>query len=81
MRLAQIAAVTRLVGGVQTPDICVHPPTPQALAWGANVLVVETGAVPRADTESAEEWRQFTVQDALSLLLEAGYSLENSPVF
>ena len=77
MRLAQIAAVTRLAGGAQTPDICVHPPTPQALAWGANVLVVETGAVPRADTESAEEWRQFTVQDALSLLLEAGYSLEN----
>ncbi|WP_291441576.1 radical SAM protein, partial [Desulfovibrio sp.] len=73
LRLAQIAAVTRLAGGVQTPDICVHPPTPEALAWGANVLVVESGAVPRADMESPEEWRDFTVRDALGMLLEAGY--------
>ncbi|MEG6503635.1 hypothetical protein V6C07_11405, partial [Desulfovibrio sp. 1214_IL3152] len=63
-------------GGVQTPDICVHPPTPEALAWGANVLVVESGAVPRADTESTEEWQGFTVRDALSMLLEAGYALD-----
>ena len=76
LRLAQIAAVTRLAGGVQTPDICVHPPTPEALDWGANVLVVESGAVPRSDTESAEEWQGFTVRDALGMLLEAGYALD-----
>ncbi len=78
LRLAQIAAVTRLAGGVQTPHICVHPPTPEALAWGANVLVVESGAVPRADQESPEEWRGFTVQDALGMLLEAGYAPDGS---
>ena len=74
-RLAQIAAVTRLAGGVRTPDICVHPPTLQALNWGANVLVVETGAVPRDVAESDTDWRAFGVEDALSLLLEAGYAL------
>jgi biotin synthase len=74
-RLAQIAAVTRLAGGVQTPDICVHPPTLQALHWGANVLVVETGAVPRDVAESDADWRAFGVEDALSLLLEAGYAV------
>ena len=74
LRLAQIAAVTRLAGGVQAPDICVHPPTPEALSWGANVLVVESGAVPRADMESPDEWQGFTVRDALGMLLEAGYA-------
>ncbi len=75
LRLAQIAAVTRLAGGSQTPDICVHPPTPQALAWGANVLVVETGAIPRAKQESNEEWRAFTVEDAQTMLQQAGYAV------
>lgn len=67
--------MTRLAGGVRTPDICVHPPTLQALNWGANVLVVETGAVPRDVAESDTDWRAFGVEDALSLLLEAGYAL------
>lgn len=46
-RLAQLVAVTRICCGQETPDICVHPPVAQAVAWGANVLVVETGAIPR----------------------------------
>lgn len=75
-RLAQIAAVTRICGGTQTPDICVHPPTPQALAWGANVVVVETGAVPRAEEECRSDWQAFGLCDARSLLEAAGYRVQ-----
>ena len=39
------------------------------------MLVVETGAVPRDVAESDTDWRAFGVEDALSLLLEAGYAL------
>lgn len=72
-RLAHIAAVTRLCGGVRTPYICVHPPLLQAVEWGANVLVVETGAVPRDDTEVAGEWRDFSVRDAKEMFRQCGY--------
>lgn len=72
-RLAHIAAVTRLCGGIRTPYICVHPPLLQAVEWGANVLVVETGAVPRDDTEVAGEWRDFSVRDAKEMFRQCGY--------
>lgn len=72
-RLAQIVAVTRLCGGIKVPDICVHPPRRGALEWGANVVVVETGAVPRTEAECAGEWRRFTVADAQKLFMESGY--------
>lgn len=72
-RLAQIVAVTRLCGGINMPDICVHPPRREALDWGANVMVVETGAVPRAEAECGAEWQRFTVADAQRLFTEAGY--------
>lgn len=67
--------MTRLAGGVRTPDICVHPPTLQALNWGANVLVVETGQCPAMWPKATRTGRAFGVEDALSLLLEAGYAL------
>lgn len=75
-RLARIVAVTRLCGGTQTPDICVHPPTPQALDWGANVVVVETGAVPRAEEECRSDWQAFGIGDARKMLTAAGYRVQ-----
>ena len=42
-RLREVAAVIRLCGGVNTPHVCVHPPVSQAVAWGANVVVVGNG--------------------------------------
>ena len=75
LRLAQIVAITRLCGGVNVPDICVHPPVRQALDWGANVVVVETGAVPRDTGECSGEWRRFTVADAKALFRETGYGV------
>ena len=74
-RLAQVAAVVRLCGGVNTPYVCVHPPVSQAVAWGANVVVVETGAVPRAEKESDAEWRGFSMEDAKRLLARHGYAV------
>ena len=77
-RLAQVAAVTRLCGGLKMPWICVHPPVPQALAWGANVVVVETGAVPRDSEEAHTEWKNFTIADARKLLAAQGYSVHKT---
>lgn len=76
-RLAQLVAVTRLCCGPGTPDICVHPPVAQALDWGANVLVVETGAIPR-DEEGAVRgpWQGFSVAEAARLLASCGYLTE-----
>lgn len=72
-RLAHLIAVFRLSCGHVVKDICVHPPSLAALQSGANVVVVEAGAIPR-DTESAEgDWQGFTPQDAVGLFTEAGY--------
>ena len=72
-RIAQIAAIIRLCGGVRTPYVCVHPPVSQAVAWGANVLVVETGAIPRDGSDVSGEWHDFSVQEAKELLSGFGY--------
>ena len=77
LRLAQIVAITRICGGVNVPDICVHPPRKEALEWGANVVVVETGAVPRNDAECSAEWQGFTVADAKQLFRDAGYFVKD----
>lgn len=74
-RLAQIAAITRLCGGLRVPDICVHPVSRQAVAWGANVVVVEEGAVPRNEDFCQDVWRGFDVAQAQALFREAGYTL------
>ena len=75
-RLARVAAVVRLCGGIRTPYVCVHPPLSQAVEWGANVVVVETGAVPRESGEVSGEWQGFTVREARELFLRHGYVLK-----
>ena len=72
-RLAQIIAVTRLASGYSAPDICVHPPSKTAMYWGANVVVVDVGAVPRAIGVSSSEWNGFGIQTAETWFKEAGY--------
>lgn len=73
-RHAQIVAVTRLAAGHHAPDICVHPPSRVAMEWGANVVVVETGAVPR-DTGNCEcEWNGFDMATARDYFKNAGYA-------
>lgn len=73
-RLAQISAVTRLAAGFHAPDICVHRASEIAMEWGANVTVVETGAIPR-DTccSSKVEWKGFTHEMAKKWFNSKGY--------
>ena len=77
-RLARVAAVVRLCGGTRTEHVCVHPPSALAVSWGANVLVVETGAVPRTDAEVSGEWRGFSVEDARAMFTQYGDAFSRS---
>lgn len=75
-RLAQIVAVTRLAAGFNAPDICVHQASELAIKWGANVVVVETGAIPR-DTccNSKDEWNGFDPDTAKKWFNSNGYQV------
>lgn len=77
-RLAQVTAVARLVAGPLVPWICAHPPDALAAASGANVAVVECGAIPRDSGLAESPWRAFAIADALAMLEMAGYRIEPS---
>lgn len=76
-RLAQIIAVLRLAGGNVVKDICVHPATPEAIQSGANVMVVETGAIPRDGNCEEDNWHGVDMDKARMLLESAGYAVYN----
>jgi biotin synthase len=76
-RLAQIIAVLRLSGGETVQDICVHPATPEAIKSGANVMVVETGAIPRDTDCESDNWHGVDMAMAHALLNSAGYKVIN----
>lgn len=75
-RLAQVIAVTRLAAGSLAPDICVHRASELAMEWGANVTVVETGAIPRDTCCSPKsEWRGFDPDAAKKWFESKGYQV------
>jgi len=74
-RIAQLIAVIRLAAGSSIPDICVHPASDIALKSGANVTVVETGAIPRDDVLIKDDWKKFTADKARTMLENAGYEV------
>ena len=76
-RLAHIIAVLRLSCGDISKDICVHPATPEALNSGANILVVETGAIPRDTDCENDSWHGLDMKKAHELLKDAGYKEPN----
>ena len=76
-KLAHIIAVLRLSGGNIVKDICVHPVSLEALKSGANVMVVETGAIPRDVNYMKESWNGIDMKAANNLLIEAGYKVSN----
>lgn len=76
-RIAQIIAVFRLAGGNVVKDICVHPVTLEALKSGANIMVVETGAIPRDTICEKDSWQGIDMKRANELLKEAGYIVSN----
>lgn len=76
LRLAQIAAVTRLAAGIQAPDICVHPASEAAIAGGANVVVVETGAIPRdGGCNISDDWQGFAPARARGWFKNQAYAM------
>lgn len=78
-RLAHVVAALRLSGGSQVRDICVHPATPEALESGANVMVVESGAIPRDSNFSENEWAGVDMARAREMLAAAGYEISLPP--
>lgn len=74
-RIAHVVAVLRLTAGYTVPNICVHPASPRAIQAGANVTVIEKGAIPRDDQPAKELWRHFTADMAKKLFEEAGYQV------
>ena len=72
-RLSRIVAMTRLISGPEVEAICVHPPLPAAMRTGANIVVVECGAIPRDRADTSEPWRRFGFDAAKDMLRNAGF--------
>lgn len=78
-RLAHVVAALRLSGGSAVRDICVHKATPEALESGANVMVVESGAIPRDSDFSEKDWAGVDMARAREMLSAAGYEISLPP--
>lgn len=77
--IAHVIAALRLSGGTAVRDICVHPASAAALESGANVMVVEMGAIPRDSKFSDNEWYGIGMENARNLLTDAGYRISPPP--
>ena len=75
--MAHIIAVLRLSGGRVIRDICVHPASPQTMESGANVMVVESGAIPRDTDYAWKDWAKTDMRRARTLLEDAGYTISH----
>ena len=75
--MAHIVAVLRLSGGSQIRDICAHPASDIVMQSGANVLVVECGAIPRDAVYAESDWADTDMAIARKRLLDAGYAISH----
>lgn len=73
-RISQLTAIFRLAAQRKIKYICVHPASDIAVRAGANIVVVEKGAIPRDSAFERNEWNSFTVDDAKAMLEAAGYT-------
>lgn len=73
--VAKVIAVLRLSGGDTVQNICVHPASDMALASGANVVVIETGAIPRDTDLAVTKWKHFDCATAKRLFKSEGYTI------
>ena len=73
--MAHIIAVLRLSGGRAIRDICVHPASDLTMRSGANVLVVECGAIPRDAVYAENDWASTDMAIARKRLTDAGYTI------
>lgn len=76
-RLSHITAVLRLSGGNTVKDICVHPSSRSVMRAGANVAVVEMGAIPRDASFSEKEWNCQDTLKMAQMFAEEGYVLNS----
>ena len=72
-RIAQITAIFRIVSRHSIQDIVIHPRNDLAIGYGANVLVVDTGAIPRSNDIAKEEWDELGIDKAREILRKYGY--------
>lgn len=73
--IAKMIAVLRLAGGKTVQHICVHPASELAIQSGANVVVLETGAIPRDTTLASGRWQNFDYHSAKKLFKENGFTI------
>lgn len=73
--IAKMIAVLRLSGGQTVRNICVHPASSLALRSGANVVVIETGAIPRDQALAEGKWLRFDYNAAKQLFTENGFTV------
>ncbi|MFR8277077.1 MAG: hypothetical protein ACLU98_12410 [Desulfovibrio fairfieldensis] len=76
-RLAQLAAIFRLAGGGRLAGVCAHPAALENMTAGANIVVVEKGAIPRDSAPSEQDWQTFSAAGAVRLLRRAGYAVRD----
>lgn len=76
-RLAQLAAIFRLAGGGRLAGVCAHPAALENMTAGANIVVVEKGAIPRDSAPSERDWQAFSAAGAVRLLRRAGYAVRD----
>lgn len=73
--IAKMTAVFRLAGGQTMKHICVHPASELAIQSGANVVVIETGAIPRDRELASGEWKHFDPEIARDLFTRNGFTV------
>ncbi|NSI89445.1 radical SAM protein [[Clostridium] scindens] len=74
-RMAQITAVLRLACGRTVKDICTHPASELAVRFGANVITLETGAIPRDADFQEEYWKGLHIDQVKEWLNQNGYHI------
>lgn len=72
-RIAQITAIFRVMSKDYINDIIIHPKNNLALEYGANSLVVDIGAIPRANGIIYNEWDSQNIKKAKEALKKHGY--------
>jgi biotin synthase len=79
LRMAQIAAVTRLGMPRTVTGNCTHEPCMLGAAGGANLFWAEAGGNPRDVKERTEEGRGETVARCKAIFHECGWDVLNGP--
>ena len=82
--MARIIAFTRLASAGIVEDICVHPAGQQAIDFGANVAVIDSGAVPRDAKFSHGKWNDVACADMAAMFKKGGYAVhpaKNAPPY